>query len=103
MNNDSKYFEIILVKSRKLYTDQNYDVTFIEIKKEDGLKKESFLDLDEEIFNGSPNELFRNKSIFLLHYPKGTKMHYSQGIIKRINEVDNYTIKHLCNSSGGSS
>ena len=103
LNNDSKYFEIKLDKSRKLYTDQNYDVTIIEIKKEDGLEKESFLDLDQEIFNGIPNELYRNKSVFLLHYPKGTKMHYSQGIIKNINEDDNYTIIHLCSTSGGSS
>ena len=89
MNNDSKNFEIILDKSRKLYTDKNYDITIVEMKKEDGLKKEYFLDIDTDIFNGIPNTLFRNKSILLLHYQKGTKMHYSQGIIKNINEDDN--------------
>ena len=103
MNDDLISFVITLDESRKLYTDKNYDVTFIEIKKEDGLKKESFLDIDPEIFNDNPNELFRNKSILLLHYPKGTKMHFSQGSIKCINEDDFYNIRHLCNSSGGSS
>ena len=40
--------------------------------------------------------------IYLLHYPKGNRLEYSIGLIKCINE-DNYTIKHLCDSSGGSS
>ena len=39
-------------------------------------------------------------NIYLLHYPKGNKMEYSIGLIKNI---DDYTIRHLCDSSGGSS
>ena len=39
-------------------------------------------------------------NIYLLHYPKGNKMQYSIGLIKNI---DDYTIRHLCDSSGGSS
>ena len=48
------------------------------------------------------NELFRNKQIYLLHYPKGKEMQYSIGFIQNIDE-ENYNIRHLCDSSEGSS
>jgi hypothetical protein len=41
------------------------------VKKDDGLSKYSFLEVDDKINEGSPNVQFKNKSIYLLHYPKG--------------------------------
>ena len=37
----------------------------------------------------------RNKEIYLLHYPKGQKMHYSSGFLKQITE-DKDEIIHSC-------
>ena len=111
INNEMIFYEIEIDKSRKIYTDKKYDITIIEIKQEDKLDKITFFDLDDRIFNenpnlndiiakDSPNEIFKNMQIYLLHYPKGNKMEYSIGFI--IN-VDNYTIRHSCDSAGGSS
>lgn len=102
INNEMNYYEIQIDKSRKKYTNEEYDVTIIEIKETDKLDKKSFFDIDNQVFEENPNAIFRNKQIFLLHYPKGIKMEYSIGLIKNIFE-DNYTIQHLCDSSGGSS
>ena len=72
------------------------------MKKDDGLSKYSFLEVDDKINEGSPNVQFKNKSIYLLHYPKGNIIKKSEGIIKSIKE-DNYNILHSCDSSSGSS
>ena len=102
INNDKTYYEIEIDESRKIYTNEKYDITIIEVKEKDKLDKIEFCNIDNQIFKENPNEIFRNMQIYLLHYPKGNKMEYSIGLIKNISE-DNYTIRHLCDSSGGSS
>ena len=99
--NELIFYEIEMNETRKIYTNKKYDITIIEIGENDKLDKISFFDIDNQVFENN-NEIFRNKQIYLLHYPKGKQMEYSNGIIKNINE-DNYTIRHLCDSSGGSS
>ena len=47
---NSESFEIILDETRKIYNDENYDITMIEIKKSDKLKTNSFLEIDDQIF-----------------------------------------------------
>ena len=48
---NSESFEIILDETRKIYNDENYDITMIEIKKSDKLKTNSFLEIDDQILN----------------------------------------------------
>ena len=72
------------------------------MKKNDGLKKKFFFELDNQIFNDNSTIIFKNEQIFLLHYPKGIEMTFSQGLIQNISE-DGYTIEHLCSSQEGSS
>ena len=100
INNDKKYYVIEIDKSRKIYTNEEYDITIIELKENDNIDKNSFFDIDNIIFNENSNEIFKNKQIYLLHYPKGKQMEYSVGLIKNIN---NYTIEHLCDTNYGSS
>ena len=50
----------------------------------------------------SPNNYYPNKSIYIIHYPHGQKVEFSNGIIKMIFE-DNFTIAHLCSTKEGSS
>ena len=102
INNDKIFYEIE-IDERKIYTNENYDITIIEIKESDKLDKIGFFDIDDRIFNENSNEIFGNMQIYLLHYPKGNKMEYSVGLIKDIDQNDNYTIRHLCDSSDGSS
>ena len=73
VNNDNKNYEIEIDESRKTYINEEYDVTIIEIKEKDKLYKNSFFDIDNGIFNENVIEEYRNKQIYLLHYPKGIK------------------------------
>jgi len=100
INNDEIAYEREIDETRKIYTNEEYDITIIEIKQNDKLDKIDYFDIDKQIFKENSNELFRNMNIYLLHYPKGNRMQYSIGLIKNI---DDYTIRHLCDSSGGSS
>ena len=100
--NDKINYEILIDESRKTFTNEEFDLTIIEMKKNDGLKKNSFFELDNQIFNDNATIIFKNEQIFLLHYPKGIEMTFSQGLIQNISE-DGYTIEHLCSSQEGSS
>ena len=103
INNDKTYYEIEIDELRKIYTDEKYDITIIEIKKNDKLDEISFFDIDDRIFEENPNKIFKNMQIYLLHYPKGNEMKCSIGLIKDIEEEENCTIRHLCSSNSGSS
>ena len=102
LNKDLKFYNILIDNSRKIYTNQFYDVTIIEIKDDDKIDKESFFDIDETINQKESIYLFKNEQIFLLHYPRGAEMEVSNGIIKNINE-DDKTIYHSCCVGAGSS
>ncbi len=82
MNNDEQKYEIEIDKERKVYTSKIYDITIIEMKKKDKIKKDSFFEIDDNIYN--PDYNFKNKTIYLLHYPKIEGKYYSQGLIKNI-------------------
>ena len=71
INNDSAYFNITIDNTRKVYTNKNYDITFIEIKNTDNLDMNSFLDIDEHIYDNNPQETYKKHSVYLLHYPHG--------------------------------
>ena len=87
---------------RLTYTNEEKDVTIIEIKKEDGLNFDFFLEMDELMYKDTPKEEYKNKSIYILHYEYGKKAKYSVGKIIFINE-DNFTIRHNCTTQTGSS
>ena len=100
INNDIK--EIKLDNSRKKFTNEEKDITIIEIESN---KDEiyNYLEFDEnDLYKNKENiELeYQNKSIYILHYPKG-KLNVSYSIIKKIE--NNVEIYHCCNTEPGSS
>ena len=96
-------YEILIDDSRKVYTSQKYDVTIIEIKKnEKGLNYNTFLQVDDIIYEEISEERFKNFYIYIIHYPKGIKLAISAGKTKGI-EIENFNIEHLCNTESGSS
>ena len=98
--NDKRY-KILMDESRKIYTNKEYDITIIEIKKEDNIDNISFFDIDNRIFE-NPIEIFLNEQIFMLYYyNKDHYLYYSNGIIREIKK-NNYTIVHLCYNDWGS-
>ena len=103
IDNDKEKYKILIDNTRKTYTNKSYDVTIIEIKKNE-INEKSFFDLDEQIFLDNSSDIFINSQIFLLHYPKGKKMEISPGIIQNISEDKGCKIiQHLCQTTGGSS
>ena len=109
LNYENKTRNIKLDNTRKKYTNEILDVTIIEIKEnKDNIKY--FLELDkniidslelnkEEITNKLEN-VYSNKSIYILNYPEGNNVMVSYGPPPRIN---NEKIEHKCSTKGGSS
>lgn len=103
LNDEKLKYSIIIDKSRITYTNIKYDVTIIEIRpEEDNININSFLDVDENTDKDNPNDTYKNKCIYILHYEEGKNMKYSIGNIKSIAE-DNFNIRHLCTTNVGSS
>ena len=103
LDNDKIKKEIIIDEKRKTYTNEEYDITIIEIEKEDNLDFNKFLELDINIFEIQQYNNYRQKSIYLLYYSNGNKSTYAMGKIINIDEKDNYNIYHKCSTSHGAS
>ena len=71
------------------------DVTIIEIKIEDKIKDKYFL-----LPNINNNIEYINKEIYIVQYPKGNKLSYSEGKIININ---NNELIHDASTTSGSS
>jgi V8-like Glu-specific endopeptidase len=102
-NDDDKQYEIEIDNSRNTYTNEDNDVTIIEIRENDKIEKKAFFEIDNEIFDENVIEKYtsdENNQIYLLHYPV-EKMSISVGKIININK-DNYIIQHLCDTRDGS-
>ena len=74
---------------RIIYQNEVLDVTFIEIKEEDGLDIYSFLEMDNSISSNNPNML--HEYCYLLHYPDGAEsIKLTQGEIEQL--IENYNL-----------
>ena len=49
LNNERINLEILINESRRTYTSEKYDITIIELNKNDGLKQDSFFEIDNKI------------------------------------------------------
>ena len=96
INNDKEIKEINL-KKRIKYTNEEFDVTFIEIKDDDGIN--NYLELDTE-FQSKGTIINNTESIYILHYPNGKRVAVSYGIFQNVEEND---FLHLCSTEPGSS
>ena len=84
-------------EGRKAYTNKELDYTCIEIFDED--KIEDFFKIDKLIINNSI-EIYKNLDIFILGYPKGNELAFSNGTISGIK---NNIMIHTCSTYDGSS
>ena len=101
INNENEFKIIKIDNSRKIYTSEVLDITFIEIKPKID-KINNFLDIDENINKNEKfiNDIYYKKSIYTLHYQKGKDIVVSYGLLLEIK--DNF-IYHLCYTDEGSS
>ena len=101
LENDKRYFSFIIDDSRITYTNKEFNFTIIEIKANDNLDINSFLEVDQNISDNNALNYFQKRSIYLLHYPFGKNAGFSYGIIRNISKY-NYIIYHNCFSEHAS-
>ena len=86
---------IINLNNRIKYTNEEYDITIIEIKEEDNIN--NFLELDDIIFdsfnNNNQEVNFENKTIYIIQYPQGN-LFVSYGIFEHIYEDKKNFFRH---------
>ena len=99
LDNDKIFYQILIDETRKVYSNRVYDITFIEIKKSDGLDISSFFEVDPNKLSFHEIELI-NKPVCLLSYHYGKELKFSNGKIKYLGE-DGYHIYHFCSSNPG--
>jgi len=97
INNGEKYLKLN-VKGRKIYTNEEYDTTIIQINEMDNLKVNHFLEIDEKMLNGY--HYYDRRSMYMLHYPDGGEVMVSYGLFRK-NEDQN--IYYYCSTAYGSS
>ena len=100
--NNEKIFDIIKInENNKIYSSEEnkYDIMIIKLDEEKNIYH--YLELDEHIDAQNLENLYEDKSIYILHYPNGDKVSVSFGY--GIMEIDKYYIKHLCNTEHCSS
>ena len=84
----------------KNFEDLNIDIIIIEIKEEDGINKNFFLNPDMSYKSGYNQ--FINKNVYILQYPSYRPFSYSKNIIKSIDLEEN-EFTHLASTEHGSS
>ena len=98
-DNDKIEKTLLIDEKRTIFTNKNIDISIIEINPIlDDIH--DFLYIDESIYDNNYIESCKNKSIYILHYPKGEQPSCSSGFLK---EINNKEIRHLCSTDYGSS
>ena len=99
LNDDKIEKNILIDETRLTYTNPDLDVTIIEIKPEDQIKK--FLYVDEDIFNDDYCKKYeKDTPIYILQYPKGIRASHAVG---KINKLKKFYIFHSSSTDDGSS
>ena len=77
LNDDIETRTINLKIKRETYFNKDYDITLIELKKEDNIK--FGLELDDNLFKDEIKNFYQNISLYIIHYPNGKNASYSLG------------------------
>ena len=102
INEDQEFKTIKIDDNRKIFINELCNAAFIELTPED--KINDFLEIDYDIFQKEnyAGNAYRNKSIYVLHYPKGQIAAMNPGIFKHFLD-DKGKFSHLCSTACGSS
>ena len=107
LNDDTITKKIVINNSRRIYTrtlkENEKDITMIEIDPEkDNINLDAFLNFDENIYKDNLYDIYKNKSVYVIHYEDGKTKKYSPGLINSISD-NKITINHNCTTKEGSS
>ena len=97
--------KIIDLNNRIKYTNENYDISIIEIKESDEIQ--NYLEIDDIIMkeisdNKNRNDKYIDKTIYTIQYPEG-ELSVSYGVLSSIFLDKEYNFLHKCNTKKGSS
>ena len=95
----------INIKGRQFYTNEDYDITIIELKEKDNISH--FLELDDYIIKDikvdeNNNDKYLDETIYIIQYPDGD-LSVSFGIVQKPFEDRKFDFKHLSSTTYGSS
>jgi len=93
------------LKNRMKYTNEEYDITIIELQDKDEIN--NYLELDDAIIDylindNNKNDRYLDETVYIIQYPEG-KLSVSYGVLDKIYEVKIYNFNHKCSTKGGSS
>ena len=93
---------ITIDSSRITYTNEKYDFTLIEIKKEDNIDFENFLEIDKSVYNEDLNEIQNISELYILHYSKEKEIILSLINYKKY-EIPKTNLYYSCYTKKGAS
>ena len=73
--------EVNLKSSRKIYFLKKLDITIIEIKKDDEIKDDNLLELDDDLLKDDSEIFYKDESIYVLQYKDENQASVSYGLI----------------------
>ena len=82
LNDEKEVLRIDLTLKREKYFNEEYDITLIELKENDGIKE--YLELDDNILKNNEKVYYEEKSIYILNYLLGKNICVSYGILNKI-------------------
>ena len=80
-NDNKEILEINLVLERKKNFLKIFDITIIEIRSEDGINNENFLELDDSFLKNHSELSYKDESIYVLQYKEENRASVSYGLI----------------------
>ena len=92
---------IIIDEFRRAYTNKEHNITIIQLK-ENEFEDKDYLQMDDYLMykESELKNIYKNKMIYILHYPSGEGLTYS---VDRITNIENNLIEHICKTDYGSS
>ena len=92
---------INISKDSKIYSSpkNKFDIMIIKINEQSGIN--NYLEIDPNIFEKNSLSFYKKEDIYILHFPNSGDAYVSFG--EGIEKSNEYDIKHLCNTSNGSS
>ena len=110
INKNRKINKIKLDNNRKMYSNEKFDITIIEIKENEDKLNNKYLELDDETINyfklnkkekqNDFNNIYYNESIYALYYYENNDLDVSYG---KIDYSNNKELYYQCNIKEGSS
>jgi len=98
INDEALFKKLKIEDDRNIYSNEAFDITIIELKKEDGIV--NYLELDDNLLKENSEIGYQSKTIYNLFYNKEGKACVSYGILK---EIPDFNLIHLCSTEKGSS